>query len=273
MRDHRVETQKLGEAGPIEGETASIDASRARGAAVHVLEGDAHPCEVAKTGIDEGQEVVAEGRRLRGVEIGVVWKKRRAMLLGAFEAALEPLLGRVGEGKKARAHRKPVADGRGLAPRPSRSKPTDRFRGEHLDIGFAIRIEVALRGLHGEVEWSGRVHVEERREELTPRLLRNDLRLDERDDVRNVGEAHPFIKDRSVRRLPSAGRPNELVRRRRLLWLVGHSVEVSSAVTSSCSATDWKVSKRSPVRSASTARTSRGWILPRHTFGPKRWMK
>ena len=132
-----------------------------------------------------------------------------------------------------------------------------------MDIGFAIRIEVAARGLRREVERSGRVHAEERSEELTPRLLGNDLRLDERDDVGNVGEAHPFIKYRSVRRLPRVGRPHELVRGRRLLWLVVHFVEVSSAVTSSCSATVRKVSKRSPARSASKARTSRGWILPR----------
>ena len=125
--DRAVEAEQGGEPLAVEREARAVDAARAGGAAVDAGEVVRDAVGVAQRRLGEREQPVPGGRRLRGLQVGVVGHRRVALAGGRLDER-GGSRSVAAEVEQPVAERDPEGDPARLAPRPARVQPARRAR-------------------------------------------------------------------------------------------------------------------------------------------------
>ena len=156
---------------------------------------------------------MADGRRLRGLEVRVVRRERDPRRGRVPDEPRGLLDERVVQLEHARSGGQPQRDPKRLASRAARAQPAG-CRPAHapLELGLACVERVAERGVPRELVAGDRVQLEQAPEKRRSILGCDVTAFDERDGVREVCERQPAGKTRAVGALGRIGRGDELGR-------------------------------------------------------------
>ena len=156
---------------------------------------------------------MADGRRLRRLEVGVVGRERRAggaCVTGERGGLVDE---RVVQLARAGTSRQPKRDAERLAPRAAGAQPPrGRSSDTSLELGLAGVERVAEGRVPRELVAGDRVELEQAAQERLRVLAAEVAALDERDRMREIGERQPAREPRPVRALSRVGRCHELAR-------------------------------------------------------------
>src|SRR5205823_7620431 len=144
---------------------------------------------VAERGKGVGEQQVPDGRRLRGLQVGVVGRQRglRGVRVGGERRSLVDE--RVMELADAYARREAETDAKCLAARPARAQPAGGGAADAaLELSLARVEGVAERRIPRELLARDRVQLEQPAQERPAVVTREVAALDQRDRVREVGQ-------------------------------------------------------------------------------------
>ena len=211
--DDLVAAQQLGESHPIEGPARARTAAGPRNARPESRVRCARPVSVAKRRVGVCQEEVADGRRLRRLEVGVVGRERgtrRACVPDERRGLVDE---RVVQLPRARTSRQPERDAKRLASWTAGAQPAGGGPSDApLELGLACVERVAERRIPRELLAGDRVQLEQPSQERLCVLAREVASFDECDGVREICERQPASETRAVGALRRIGRRHELAR-------------------------------------------------------------
>ena len=211
VRHHARAPQQVGQAGAVERPARAGAAAGPGDAQVQAAVDGAQALGVAQRRGGVGQQQVADGRRLRRLQVGVVGREVAGVALGQPGQGLRAVQRRVVQVEGPRAGAQAQGDPEGLAAGPAGAEPPRR-RGPHaLGQGGLARVErVAQLRPPGELRGGDGVEVEQAAEQRPGVAGRDGAGLGQGDGVGDVGQRQPGRQAGGGVDLVGVARPDQL---------------------------------------------------------------